>query len=228
MRRQSTMRRFARWHIWLGWLVGVPFLMWTVSGFMMVVRPIETVRGEHLRAEAPVIPAGETATLHLEGTARSVTLLNFPDGPGWVVVREDGQRARYSPDDGKLVAPPDEEAVRAIAKASFTGDAALESVALTDPTDPPTDFRAKMPAWQAHFADGTNVYIHRQTGELLALRTRWWRIYDFMWGLHIMDLQTRQDFNHPILIIFAGLGILGSVLGCVLMFRRRKAPISRD
>ncbi len=223
--RLQIMRRFAKWHIWLGWLVGIPILMWTVSGLVMIIQPIETVRGEHLRAEAPLIPAGETATLHLEGAARSVTLLNFPDGPGWVVVHEDGQRARYSPEDGQLVAPPDEDAVRAIAEAGYTGGAALENVRLIDPQDPPTDFRAPVPAWQVHFADGTNVYVHRQTGEVLALRTSWWRVYDFMWGLHIMDLQTREDFNHPTLIVFAALGAIGSLLGCVLMFRRRKARV---
>jgi hypothetical protein len=44
-----------------------------------------------------------------------------------------------------------------------------------------------------------------------------------MWGLHIMDLQEREDTSHPILIIFAALGVVGSLLGCILMFRRRKA-----
>ena len=44
-----------------------------------------------------------------------------------------------------------------------------------------------------------------------------------MWGLHIMDLQTREDTSHPTLIVFALLGTLGSLLGIVLLFRRRKA-----
>ncbi len=39
------MRRLAKWHIWLGWLVGVPLVMWTLTGLVMVSRPIETVRG---------------------------------------------------------------------------------------------------------------------------------------------------------------------------------------
>ena len=51
MARQRMMIRFARWHIWLGWLVGVPLLLWTMSGVVMVARPIEEVRGDHLRIE---------------------------------------------------------------------------------------------------------------------------------------------------------------------------------
>ena len=57
------------------------------------------------------------------------------------------------------------------------------------------------------------------------MRTRWWRFYDFFWGLHIMDLQTREDSHHPILIVFAVLALVGSLLGTTLLFRRRKARV---
>jgi len=49
MARARWMQKFARWHIWLGWIVGLPVLIWTVSGFYMVLKPIEEVRGNHLR-----------------------------------------------------------------------------------------------------------------------------------------------------------------------------------
>ena len=54
-------QRLRRWHIWLGWIVGLPFLAWTVSGLVMVARPIETVRGEDLIAEAPALAGGAGA-----------------------------------------------------------------------------------------------------------------------------------------------------------------------
>ena len=41
-------------------------------------------------------------------------------------------------------------------------------------------------------------------------------------GLHIMDLQTREDTSHPILIIFAALSVFGALMGTVLLFRRRR------
>ena len=44
-------RSLFRYHVWLGWLVGVPLLLWTVSGLVMVARPIETVRGTDLKIE---------------------------------------------------------------------------------------------------------------------------------------------------------------------------------
>ena len=77
------------------------------------------------------------------------------------------------------------------------------------------------------FADKARFYIDAQTGELLAVRTRWWRVFDFMWGLHIMDLQTREDTHHPILVLFAALASIGSILGCILMIRRYSRRPSR-
>jgi hypothetical protein len=80
-----------------------------------------------------------------------------------------------------------------------------------------------MPVWQVTLQDGANIYVGRNTGEIEAVRTRWWRWFDFMWGLHILDPQTREDTSHPILIIFAALGTIGALFGVILMFRRRKA-----
>ena len=59
------MRRLARWHIWLGWLIGLPLVMWTVTGLVMVARPIETVRGTHLRADTSQIDKSLPAQLAL-------------------------------------------------------------------------------------------------------------------------------------------------------------------
>ena len=79
-----------------------------------------------------------------------------------------------------------------------------------------------MPVWQVALEDGTHIYVGTETGRIEAVRTKWWRTFDFMWGLHIMDLQTREDTHHPILILFAILAVIGSLLGCILLFRRRK------
>lgn len=225
MARLNIMRKFARWHIWLGWLVGVPVLMWTVTGLVMVWHPIEYVRGNHLRAELPPVQTQALVLPRLDGPVQSVTLQSFPDGPGWIVVEEDGGRFRYSPEDGRLYNPVLEADARAIAEAAFAGDAVLEAVTYFPGDSVPMDLRTPVNAWQARFADDTHIYIHSQTGEVLAVRSGWWRVFDFMWGLHIMDLQTREDTSHPILILFAALGVAGSLMGCVLLFRRRKAKV---
>jgi len=75
-------QRLRRWHIWLGWIVGLPFLAWTISGLVMVARPIETVRGEDLIAEAPPLPPGLAPVAPVIGPRplASLRLEPRPDG----------------------------------------------------------------------------------------------------------------------------------------------------
>lgn len=224
-RRATTMQRFARWHIWLGWLAGVPILMWTVTGLFMAARPLEEVRGEDLRAAPALLdPAGLIVPQNL-GPVKDMALAAQPDGPVWIVTLKDGGRYRYSARDGSVVAPVTKDEARIIANAAYAGDAALEKITYFPGDSAPGDLRQPIDSWQAHFADGTNLYIADATGEVLAMRTGFWRAYDLMWGLHIMDLKTRENAHHPILLIFATISVLGALLGCVLMFRRRKARV---
>jgi len=66
-------------------------------------------------------------------------------------------------------------------------------------------------------SDGTRFYLDSATGEILARRTSWWRFYDLMWGLHIMDLETREDAHNPLLIGFAIVSLLTVLLALVLL-----------
>jgi len=109
-----------------------------------------------------------------------------------------------------------------LADEEYVPDSAVVSVQLFDRMDAmPLDYRRSQPAWQIRYADGTHIYIASETGETLAVRSQFWRAFDFMWGLHIMDLQTREDTSHPILIGSAALALLGSILGFLLLFTRR-------
>ena len=229
MARQRWMQRLATWHIWLGWLAGVPILMWTATGLLMVAKPISEVRGDHLRKDVPeeVLPAGNPRPIdfQLDGSQRFSEMRTIrQDGRAiWLLTHEDGRIDRLPADTvDEPLAPVDESYVRRLVAARIVGGEKIASLARFEAEDAPFDLRRPIPSWQAKLADGTNVYVHAQTGEIAAVRTGWWRAFDFAWGLHIMDLQTREDTSHPILILFALLGIVGSLFGCILMFRRRR------
>jgi len=218
------MQRFARWHIWLGWLVGLPILMWSITGLVMVARPIEDVRGDALRAApAAIDPSTIVFPATIGEPIHEARLVEQPGGPAWIVTAANGSRWRYSAQYGTATPPVVEEEARAIADAAYAGTAPLVAARYFAPGEAPTAARTGGAAWQVRFDDGTDIYIDDATGEVLALRTPGWRLYDAMWGLHIMDLQTREDTHHPILIAFAALSVLGALLGCVLLFRRRRS-----
>ncbi len=226
----SAMRRFARWHIWLGWLAGVPLLLWTLSGLVMVAKPIDEVRGDHLRRKIAVepLPPGNPAPVVIEldaaPTVREIRTAMHNGRAVTSVTRLDGSVARYDAMTAEELAPFSDVEARLLVARRIIGGNKIASVRLTDADKPPLDFRQPMAAWQVVLADGTHVYVGRDSGEIAAVRTRWWRVFDFMWGLHIMDLQTREDTHHPLLIGFAALALASCVLGLTLLFRRRRAP----
>lgn len=222
-----TMRHLAKWHIWLGWLIGVPVLLWTVTGLWMVARPIEEVRGTDLRAEpsalgmfaAPVLPKIDARPV------AKIELVQRVDGPVWIVRFADGDARAASIATGRMLPGINAPLARRIADAALIQPPSVQGVSAFAANAPPLELRRERPSWQVRYVGDLHVYVDALTGEVLAVRSNQWRWFDLMWGLHIMDLQTREDTHHPLLIGFAALSIIGTLFGTVLLFRRRKARV---
>lgn len=220
--------------MWLGWIVALPILFWTVSGVIMVIRPIEVVRGTDLLAEpppvrlsAPAIPPQVTGRpLH------SMALESRAPGPRWVVKFKDGPTRLADPATGTLLPPLlAADAAREVT-ARYKGAARVQSVTRTDADKPPLDLRRAIATWKVTMTDSTNFYVDAGSGEIVARRTGWWRFYDFMFGLHIMDLKNREDTSNPWVISFGIAALVMSLLALVLLpmtiNRRRRKPIRAD
>jgi uncharacterized iron-regulated membrane protein len=65
-----------------------------------------------------------------------------------------------------------------------------------------------------------NVYQNPYSGEILAMRSQSWRIWDFMWGLHIMDWVERDDISNLFLKLFSFLALITSISGIFLFMRK--------
>lgn len=219
--------RLRRWHIWLGWIVGIPLLVWTVSGLLMVWKPIEEVRGAHLMAEPkPMRMAGVLVPPALSGVPlQGLDLEQRAAGPRWVIILPDGTTRLASAETGALLPPLSAADATAEVIARYAGTAKVRSVTRTDPKDPPIDLRRPIAAWQVAMDDGTRFYVDAGSGEVVAKRTAWWRLYDFMWGLHIMDPTTREDTHNPWVIGFGIVTLVTTVLALVMLpltVRRRR------
>lgn len=212
-----------KWHVWLGWLIGVPLIIWTLSGLFMVISPIEDVRGEHLRTEpAAITPVQPVAPL-LEGRAvEKLSLEQRSTGPVWIIRYKDGGERRADPATGRLLPNPGAAEIRALAESYYSGKSPISSIRLYPAEREPLELRRGRPAWQVALADDTNLYLDAESGSLLAVRTPQWRFFDFMWGLHIMDLQTREDTSHPILIGFAAISLISLLMAFWLLIARQK------
>jgi hypothetical protein len=220
--------RLRRWHVWLGWLIAIPMILWTVSGVVMVWKPIDEVRGEHLIAAPPTLRlAGPLVPPQLQGVPlKTLALQPRAAGPRWVVTLEDGTTRLADPANGALL--PRLSAADAMREVMtrYSGTEKVVSVTRTDRDRPPLDLRRPVATWLVTMSDGTHFYVDAGSGDIIAKRTGWWRFYDFMWGLHIMDPGGREDTHNP-WIIASGLAALVSTLLAIILLpmvtkRRRK------
>ena len=220
-------QQLRRIHIWLGWVVGIPLLIWTVSGLVMVAFPIETVRGKHLLSEPRPVALAAPAVVPPTGPrpVASLSLEQRAVGPRWLVRFADGEVRMADPATGRVLPPMSGPEAVAEVQARYQGAAGIAGVDRTPADNPPVELRRPIEAWRVTMSDGAHFYVNAATGEIAARRTGLWRFYDFMWGLHIMDPGGREDINNIWIRIFSFVGAVSVVLGLILLpltIRRRR------
>lgn len=218
----------SRAHKWLAIIVGVQLLLWFASGALMSFLPIERVHGDHLvdRAAAAPLPASITLadpSAYLRSAAQpvqSVTIRMLNGRPVAELTSGDSVRL-VDAVTGNVLPSVDAAAAEAIARAAWRGSG-RPAAAVSKIADPSPEYRGALPAWRVVFADtdATRVFIPVATGRIAAVRTGTWRLYDFFWGLHIMDWTGHENFNTPWLLSFALGGLALWLGGAVLLYMR--------
>ncbi len=220
-------RRLYAAHRWLSAITFLQLAIWTISGSFFALVPIQRVRGGFVEGahDAPLPAAlgvlspatilAQAAAAGLTG-ARVVEMRASSSGEVWYVVRKGHAAVRFDARTG-APAPVTAAEAQAIARRDQAGPPEVESATLVDVAE--IEYRDKpVPAWRVVLQDGrgTAVYVDARTGEVTARRNDVWRIYDWLWSLHIMDYRGREDFNHPLIMVAAGLAVLTVLSGLVL------------
>lgn len=197
-----------------------------MSGTLFAWLPIERVRGEHLvdRARVEAIPAGQVFAdpADILAAARApVRKVEWRMVAGRAVAEVETAAGPLL-FDAATAAPVAIGAPQAaaIARAAWIGPpVGTPRVERVDETGP--EFRGPAPAWRVRFPDGegTRIYV-TDSGRIAAVRTGTWQIYDFFWGLHIMDWKNHEAFNTPWLLGFAVAGLTFWGAGLVLLLKR--------
>lgn len=232
-------RRLYAIHRWLSAIALVQLAIWATSGFFFAVVPEKTLKGAPIAGahvapistnEALVSPAAIARKLAPLGHVDRIELVGTPDGPFYRAKVGD-RRFRFDARTGDE-RPVDEAEARAVASRDQPGSPKALSLSRIE-RDPHIEYRGKpLPAWRVLLDDGagTAVYVDAVTGEVTARRNDVWRVYDFLWGLHLMDYGQRETRSHPLLAGAAFLGVLTVISGATLWavrlyrrLRRRKA-----
>lgn len=224
----ALLRWTVRIHKWLALIVGIQIILWVAGGFGMSLLKIEEVRGEHNRApvERTAIPVDSLITPQDAARASGVEAVQTITVNSWMgrtvyrVTPVSGAVVMVDAGDGTVLSPIDADTARAVALADHIGDPPVLSAELL--IDPPREYGRPGPVWQIVLDDGegTRSYVSPATGEVITRRNDRWRLFDFLWMLHIMDYEEREDFNHPLLISAGALALMTVLAGLVLLVLR--------
>lgn len=226
-----------RTHRYLGLILGIQFLVWTVSGLYFSWTNIDEIHGDlqhkhpaHLSGAVNLVSPAvlfqkEGYTPDSIHSIQLVSILGKPyynmqffTGKKFNKILVDATTGNIRPAIGK------DEAVQ-IAAESFAGDPKPKTIAYLTTTDGHHEYRQKpLPAWAVTFDQPTNttVYVSAEGGKVESFRNNKWRIFDFLWMGHTMDYKGRDDFNNWLLRLFSAFGLVTILSGFLLFWVSRK------
>jgi len=188
--------------------------------------PIEQIRGQHLSKSPPqkslakmyLFPINRLFENYQNEMILEVKLKTLLGRPVYELKTNRQKNILIDAQTGLALPLISRQQAEKIASEHFLGKAKiLKAILYTK--DPPFEARGTAPVWKIDFenSEDSSFYISAITGRLVAKRNNLWRIYDFVWMLHIMDYDQREDFNHPTLIIASFLALLCSITGLFLI-----------
>ena len=211
-------------HKYLSFFISLQLLLWTVSGIYFSFNKIELVRGEQYR-----LPSSFSLNLNqLKGNFENISnfdVVNRVDQQ--ILIISDPSGRKYLDSNGNPVSMLTVEQAKLTVKENSTLNPI--DVFLIDQDRNGSEYRGReLPLYQVLSLNkdqkSINVYVNPYSGKIVAIRSLQWKIWDLMWGFHIMDWQTRDNINNFLLKVFSILALTSSVSGVLLFFRFRINP----
>jgi uncharacterized iron-regulated membrane protein len=215
---------FRQVHKWIGLVLGLQFVLWTLSGAMMATLDQQSVAGGGVREmEARALPAAASGWPRIRVALAGQPITAMTLGPlldRHVVEISTSRGSRLF--DAVSGAPIVVDAALAgrAAQQAYAANGTIRSIRRLKALELAVREQA-LPIWRVDFADEQNssYYVSGGTGRVLERRNDAWRMFDFFWMVHNMDYLNRTSFNHP-LIVVVGFGVLWlAVTGFYLLFR---------
>ena len=211
-------------HKYLSLFISIQLLLWTISGIYFAYNQIELVRGEHLRNQSY-----DEIDFNLQDllpiTARSMRTFVRLGEP--LIQIETATDTIYLELDGTKPTKIDLDQAMEIVRTK-TSLQALTAIEIFE-VPAGAEYRGRsLPLYQikTDHQNDINAYVDAWTGEIVAIRSSSWRLWDLMWGLHIMDYVDRDNINNILMKVFSILALISSLSGVILFFITPKRSTS--
>lgn len=234
-----------RSHRYLGVLLGIQFILWTIGGLYFSWNNIDEVHGDFQRKRQPLLSSGiqlvspsvvldSIKKVHRIDSLVSIQLIDILGEPYYQIRCVTAFHNMENHTDhqglmnhlanaqtGMLRNPLSEQEAIAVAKRHFVGDAKVIKIEKVDSIHPHHEYRSgELPAYAVSFEHPTKttVYVATELGTVQKFRNDKWRVFDFLWMLHTMDYEGRDNFGNILLRVFSIFGLITVLSGFLLYF----------
>ena len=207
-------------HKYLSLIISIQLLLWTISGIYFAFNKIELVRGEqYIIKDNP--SSIEINNLNISSNVKNIEI--FKRLNQWVVKVEMDAGFKYQDLLGNEVYELSPNQAIEVVKLKTTLSP-IDAIKINE-SSARSEFRGRsLPIYKikTDSSDDTNVYVDVMSGKIVAIRSDSWRVWDFLWGAHIIDYRQRDNINNILLKIFSILALLSSLSGIALFFNTIK------
>ena len=207
-------------HKYLSLIISVQLLLWTISGIYFAFNKIELVRGEQYIIEDNP-SALDIESLNISSNTKGIEV--FKRLNQWIVKVEMNAGFKYQDLFGNEVYELSPNQAIEVVKLKTTLSP-IDVIKINE-SSARSEFRGRsLPIYKikTDSSDDTNVYVDVMSGKIVAIRSDSWRVWDFLWGAHIIDYRQRDNINNILLKIFSILALLSSLSGIALFFNTIK------
>jgi uncharacterized iron-regulated membrane protein len=220
-------------HKWLALFVGLQLLVWALTGFVMVAIDLDFIHGDSLvrnlrtpiDTSSAVIPVAEITGRYPMVTHASLHALPVISSPVYELTAA-GRKVLVDAATGQQLSPLSAGLIRQLARSYYAAGGELTNLQLIEQAVPMEVRGRAPPLWRADFDDWhqTTLYLQPDTGALVARRHRSWRLYDFLWMLHIMDYSQRETVTGVVSRVATVLGAVTVLSGAWLLYFSFRRP----
>lgn len=229
-------KTFVFLHKWTGFVLSILFLIWFISGFVMMYKDFPYLRGEEILEKSGSIKAsmkvkGLEEILPEESLEEitTVQLIAYSDRPVYRLKTNDGIPMAYFADSGEAFEALEKEVALQIIREFEQQELQIKRYNLNADMDqwtPRTRFVPYMPLHRIQVDDGrgTEYYVSAVNGEILQKLNTSDKVWAWLGAIphwiYFRDLRVNTPLWRAVVIALSLIGLVMSLLGFVLGFIR--------
>ena len=206
-------------HKYLSFLISLQLLLWTVSGIYFAFNKIEMVRGEQYVLSHSY--AVDLSQINLNIAEAENVRLSKRLNEEIIIITKDIGNEYLDIKGNSLDKLSTDAALKIVGNKTTLKPLNVEEIKMEKNG---SEYRGRpLPLYKVTSKnkenEKINVYLNVFSGEILAIRSTQWRVWDLMWGFHIIDWQERDNINNFLLKMFSILALISSLTGLLLFFK---------